>query len=177
MTRDELHYIDWYGLKQMRDKLPAGIKTFSVKYAIDWLPTGSRLLQQGHIVTECIHCGLYEDTTHLLQCLRRSEKIPSFLQRFSDILISTKTEQKLQATLIYFVSNYFREATNLQQPNYGELVDAVQEQEKIGWHEFTKGFWSKKWRAYQELYEQKERIKDNKWAITIMSERKNASIK
>ena len=169
LTLDELHTIDWYTLKQTREKMTPTLQTFSIKYAINWLPTGSRLELQGELVTQCIHCGNYEDTYHLLQCLKRKETLPEMVERFAKELDDCKTDPRLKRTLLYHIATYLREKRLAPKSNVKAHQTAVDEQNKIGWYNFTKGIWSKRWRSIQEEYEERQGIKKNNWAIKIMN--------
>ena len=145
------------------------LQTFSIKYVINWLPTGSRLELQGELVTQCIHCGNYEDTYHLLQCLKRKETLPEMVERFAKELDDCKTDPRLKRTLLYHIATYLREKRLAPKSNVKAHQTAVDEQNKIGWYNFTKGIWSKRWRSIQEEYEERQGIKKNNWAIKIMN--------
>ena len=164
ITLKELHTIDWAQLKQVREKLPTNIQTFSTKYTIDWLPTGSRMETQGEIVTGCIHCGCYETTIHLLQCHRRKEKVYDFIKRYKSFLAKKRTDPEMAITMIYYAASCLQELRDIPIPTTTTYNDAVAEQAILGWHNFIKGLWSKKWEHHQYTYEQKQKIKKNNWA-------------
>ena len=164
LTIKELHTIDWYNLKRARDKLPTSLQTFSIKYNIDWLATGSRMELQGDLVTTCIHCGLYEDSDHLFRCLKRKEKIQDLLDRFTDTLEENKTDPRITRTLKYYMAKHINCAHKMREPKIKVLEAAVKEQEVIGWHRFARGIWSNKWNEVQREYETRNKIMDNKWA-------------
>ena len=168
LTTDELHTIDWYNLRRARIKLPTTIQTFSTKYNIDWLATGSRMELQGDLVTKCIHCGLYEGTAHLLRCVQRKEKIASLLDRFVNELTEHKSDPRIIRVLKYYVAKQIHCPTNMRKPNIKDLETAINEQETIGWDRFVKGIWSSKWDELQTQYETRQKIKDSNWTRDII---------
>ena len=169
LTIDELHQIDWMSLRQTRGRLPQGTQTFSIKYAIDWLPTGSRMELQGDMITECIHCGGYEDSEHLLQCKKRTEKIDALIERFKIVLDEHGTAPKLKETLVLYVGEWLHKWSKKKTKIHAECIDAVNAQSKIGWNYFAKGIWSNKWKLIQEQFETSKKQKITNWSSKIMS--------
>lgn len=125
------------------------LRTFSIKYVINWLPTGSRMELQGELVTQCIHCGLYEDKIHLLHCLKRKEKISVMLKRFSDELDKCKTDPKLKRSLMYQIAKYFREEKSVTKSNIQAHQTAIQEQEKLAGTTLQKEYGAKNGELYK----------------------------
>ena len=124
---------------------------------------------QGDMVTECIHCGGYEDSEHLLQCKKRSKKIGTLLDRFNKILEEHGTEPNLKATLVLYVSDWLHNWSKKKPIIHAECIAAVKAQSKIGWHYFMKGIWSNKWRLIQEKFEASKKLKSTNWSRKIMS--------
>jgi hypothetical protein len=160
LSINELHQIDWYNLMIARNKMMHNLQTFSTKFMIDWLYTGSRMELMGELVTTCIYCGLEEDNDHLLKCKCGHEAHSALLARYEEFLNKKNTEINLKNTLLQHVelwlnddiSNTKRMETNTK---------PVEEQTTIGWHNLVKGLWSKQWGEIQrqheeEIYKQKK---------------------
>ena len=169
ITIEQLHQIDWYSLRIARGNLTSGAHTFSIKYAIDWLPTGSRMALQGDMVTECINCGSFEDADHLLRCKKRPEKINALVQRFSKMLEECNTEPRLKEILVSYVDDWLNNWRKKKKPIDLEFQEAVRAQENIGWKYFIRGIWSNEWRLSQEKYNDSRKVTNDKWASKIMT--------
>ena len=163
LIEEELHWIDWYNYSKARGKMSPGTQTFSTKYIINWLPTGSRMELMGGLVTTCIHCGYYEDGAHLLLCKHRSETASELLEKYDAFLTEAKTEPTLQRVIMHYAAKYFSQQKSWKKSRSSIYDDAIKEQERIGWTSFTKGIWSEQWGKKQLEYEQKKKMKRTNW--------------
>jgi predicted small metal-binding protein len=80
ITLRNVHAINWAGIHLARKTLTPGILMFSLKYGIDWLPTGKQMHRCGNLVTECTWCGGIEDGEHLLLCPNRTHLLSQAIQ-------------------------------------------------------------------------------------------------
>jgi hypothetical protein len=106
ISTQNLTKINWAALRIARDKLQHGQRTFSIKFAIRWLATGSRMKMQGRILTECKRCGEEETTDHLYQCPHRAEIVTDKALAFERFLSKINTDDNITKALITGFKNW-----------------------------------------------------------------------
>lgn len=91
ITQRQLHSINWAALRIARDKMPAGLRKFSIKWAIDWLATGERMKKYGGINTVCPTCGGEETGNHLFTCAHRGDERKNMFSKLREHLQGKET--------------------------------------------------------------------------------------
>lgn len=145
-----LKIINWAALRIAREKLSPGQRTFSIKHAIGWLATGSRMQMQGRTLCSCTQCGEEEDTDHLYRCPSKAEMIPLIAQAFKKFLTEIHTVETISDAM----ANGFQEWAMNQDCNRltsdADISTAYRTQHNIGWHLFVRGFAAVNWSELQE---------------------------
>jgi Reverse transcriptase (RNA-dependent DNA polymerase) len=169
-----LHSINWAGLKLARNSLPPNILHFSLKYSIDWLPTGTLMEKCGQLVTECALCGCRESGQHLLRCIGREKQITTLLQKFETFLGELKTEEKITKYMVNALTNWISMSNHHQvltpdEIEESEISEAVWAQESVGWHLFVRGIIVKEWSSLQEKHLEQNNVKSlgDQWSAKI----------
>jgi hypothetical protein len=160
--------INWAALRLAREKLRPGQRTFSIKHAIGWLATGTRMQIQGRILSACPFCGNDKDTDHLFQCPQKDEQMEATANSFRSYLQEIKTKEIISTAL----TEGFRNWSLGNKPSIEimdqEIIDAVREQNNIGWNLLVRGFISIKWAQIQESSaETNENCSGDAWCAKI----------
>jgi hypothetical protein len=168
VNTQELHYINWAGLKIARGRLPGNIQMFSQKYSIGWLATGSRMERMGKQVVGCPLCKEDEDNDHLLKCKGRREETMKTLDEFHLFLTSIDTYPEVQYGLTQEITKWVHDESYYEVYS-NEIELAVETQKSIGWKFLPRGFVAGNWGYQQEQYlqENKKTTLGNTWSANV----------
>jgi glutaredoxin len=148
----QLHQINWAALRLARNKLTPGQQTFSIKHAIGWMATGTRMQMIGkNLVTSCPYCKAEEDTDHILLCPSMQEYMENKIIEFQTYMQEINTDPSIQVALLAGFQNWlFPQKDPIQVPSHLQYI--MDDQETIGWKLAARGFFSRTWANQQDTY-------------------------
>jgi hypothetical protein len=156
LTHLELHTINWAAIHIARKRLPSELQPFSVKLMIKWLPVGTRMAKYGNNMTMCYFCNNDEDFNHLFCCSKKRHLQQKFVDELDTELQRTGTQLEIRTALHNGITEWMTQ-TKINTKHTSAIYNAIQQQEKIGWHRTICGLFGNEWAKLQEQHE------PNKW--------------
>ena len=164
-TQETFRLVDWGAFQHCMGKLTIHKRINVAKYVFNWQNTGRQKQhfensaanvedRKPEAVNECpLGCGCTEDSQHYLQCrVLRDARIPQ--RDFSAIskwLQKQSTMPELTAVLMHGMEHWMDTGTAEElwdiahSPYRDDIINAIAEQNSIGWHNALKGRLSTMW--------------------------------
>jgi hypothetical protein len=150
INEQEIHWINWTGLRIARSKLPQHIQTFSNKYCIGWLATGSRMERCGMATSKCPFCNEDENEDHLLLCRKRRNENLETIDEFHRYLTEIGTVPEILYAIVQGIDKWLHDEMGYE-VHSNEVEEIIEKQGKIGWRFIVRGFVAEAWGTYQEI--------------------------
>jgi hypothetical protein len=164
--------IDWDAHEAYMLKLPYLKVIKTIKYIHDWQNTGAQKalfdkqrVEPAHDPSEYLcplKCGCQEVKQHYLRCpiIQSSTEMKRVISSLSKWLTTSNTDSVLKTAILHcihqwLVSDESPDMSTLHidnEHNADQVRDAIASQSRIGWDQFFKGRFSKKWSSIQDDY-------------------------
>ena len=158
-------YIDY------RTKTKKELRTWSIKFSADLLPTRKNLLRRKHSTEHtCPCCGAAnEDADHLFQC-RSKEMRKTFEENIDEITsyLHSTTSTKIKNSIVELL-HCLRNNRRPKRDNNSTHVDIIIAQQTLGLRATLNGFWDKQWLQEHKDYLTitRSRCSPVKWLTTL----------